>query len=76
MFLSIFSLPKGLKIYAKKTKKKQHYRYSQSRWNTSIVVSSISKIGPKQFFVKFRFKFESGRGGRSAAFKFDKKEEI
>lgn len=25
-------------------KKKQHYRYSQSRWNTNNVVSSISKI--------------------------------
>ena len=30
-----------LKFYPKKQKKKQLYRYSQSRWNTYMVVSSF-----------------------------------
>ena len=41
-----------LEILAKEQKKKQHYRYSQSRWNTYIVVSSISKIKLKAEKVK------------------------
>ena len=37
----------------KRKKKKQHYRYSQSRWNTYSVVSSTSKL--KLFGAKVKF---------------------
>ena len=51
VFEHIF-IAKRLENIRKKTKKKQLYRYSQSRWNTNIVVSSISKIKEKSPIVK------------------------